>query len=59
MAEVWLSEGHSEKVAEDVEPAKMLLGLLALDLGLQGVAREKKRVIQFGGQNSKDENREG
>jgi hypothetical protein len=36
-----------EKVAEGVEPAKMLLKLLALDLGLQGLAREKKRAIQF------------
>jgi hypothetical protein len=36
-----------EKVVEGVEPAKMILRLLALDLGLQGLAREKKRAIQL------------
>ena len=48
-------ESLSEKVAEAVEPAKMLLRLLALDLGLQGLAREKKRAIQFGARTAKME----
>ena len=42
-------------MAEGVEAAKMLLRLWALDLGLQGVAREKKRAIQFGARRAKME----
>jgi asparagine synthetase B (glutamine-hydrolysing) len=52
-------ESLSEKVAEGVEPAKMLLRLLALDLGLQGLAREKKRAIQFGARTAKMEIKKG
>ena len=48
-------EGFVEKVTENVEPAKMLLRLLALELGLQGAAREKKRAIQFGARTAKME----
>jgi hypothetical protein len=52
-------ESLSEKVAEGVEPVKILLRLLALDLGLQGLAREKKRAIQFGARTAEMGNREG
>jgi asparagine synthetase B (glutamine-hydrolysing) len=48
-------ESSSEEVAHDVEPAKKVLRLLALELGLQGVAREKKRAIQFGARTAKME----
>jgi asparagine synthetase B (glutamine-hydrolysing) len=48
-------ESLSEKVAEDVGPAKILLRRLALDLGLQGLAREKKQAIQFGARTAKME----
>ena len=57
--EVWQKCGFREKalgeVAQDVEPAKMLLRLLALELGLKGAAREKKRAIQFGARTAKME----
>lgn len=52
-------EGLPEAVGDDVEPAKMLLRLLALELGLQGAAREKKRAIQFGARTAKMETGKG
>lgn len=48
-------ESSSEEVGDSVEPAKMLLRLLALELGLQGAAKEKKRAIQFGARTAKME----
>ncbi|KAM7192941.1 Asparagine synthase domain containing protein [Naviculisporaceae sp. PSN 640] len=38
-----------------VEPGKRVLRLLALELGMGGVAREKKRAIQFGSRTAKME----
>jgi asparagine synthetase B (glutamine-hydrolysing) len=52
-------ESSREAVGDDVEPAKMLLRLLALELGLQGAAREKKRAIQFGARTAKMETGNG
>jgi asparagine synthetase B (glutamine-hydrolysing) len=46
-------------VAEDVsgvEPGKRVLRLLARELGMEHVAREKKRAIQFGSRTAKMEN---
>ncbi|OAA59097.1 asparagine synthase [Niveomyces insectorum RCEF 264] len=40
---------------DGVEPAKRVLRLAALSLGLDGVAREKKRAIQFGARTAKME----
>ena len=37
------------------EPGKLVLRLLAMRLGLSGVAREKKRAIQFGARTAKME----
>ena len=48
-------QSSPEGAAHDVEPAKKLLRLLALELGLQGAAREKKRAIQFGARTAKME----
>ena len=48
-------QSSPEGTAHDVEPAKKLLRLLALELGLQGAAREKKRAIQFGARTAKME----
>lgn len=39
----------------DLDPAKQLLRLLAVKLGLEGAAREKKRAIQFGARTAKME----
>ncbi|KAJ4385512.1 hypothetical protein N0V93_009940 [Gnomoniopsis smithogilvyi] len=39
----------------DVEPGKRVLRLLALELGMTGVASEKKRAIQFGSRTAKME----
>jgi asparagine synthetase B (glutamine-hydrolysing) len=56
---VWQKCGFRQSSPEgaehDVEPAKKLLRLLALELGLQGAAREKKRAIQFGARTAKME----
>ncbi|KAK4237453.1 hypothetical protein C8A03DRAFT_44708 [Achaetomium macrosporum] len=38
-----------------VEPGKRILRLLALALGMEGVAKEKKRAIQFGSRTAKME----
>ena len=48
-------ESSWEAVGDGVEPGKMLLRLLALELGLLGAAREKKRAIQFGARTAKME----
>lgn len=42
-------------IAADLEPGKKALRLLALKLGLNNVAREKKRAIQFGSRTAKME----
>jgi asparagine synthetase B (glutamine-hydrolysing) len=52
-------ESSQEAVGDDVEPAKMLLRLLALEQGLHGAAREKKRAIQFGARTAKMETGKG
>ncbi|KUI63731.1 hypothetical protein VM1G_10585 [Cytospora mali] len=39
----------------DVEPGKRVLRLLAVELGMAGVASEKKRAIQFGSRTAKME----
>ncbi|KLU84680.1 hypothetical protein MAPG_03719 [Magnaporthiopsis poae ATCC 64411] len=39
----------------DIEPAKRVLRLLAMTLGMTSVAREKKRAIQFGSRTAKME----
>ncbi|KAL2255574.1 hypothetical protein VTK26DRAFT_3100 [Humicola hyalothermophila] len=39
----------------DLEPGKRVLRLLALELGMKGVAKEKKRAIQFGSRTAKME----
>ncbi|AEO66606.1 uncharacterized protein THITE_2150398 [Thermothielavioides terrestris NRRL 8126] len=41
--------------AAGLEPGKRVLRLLALDLGMQTVAKEKKRAIQFGSRTAKME----
>ncbi|KAK3306802.1 asparagine synthase-domain-containing protein [Chaetomium strumarium] len=41
--------------ASAVEPGKRILRLLALTLGMEGVAKEKKRAIQFGSRTAKME----
>ena len=38
---------------ERLEPGKRVLRLLARRLGMEGVAREKKRAIQFGARTAK------
>ncbi|KAF2709109.1 asparagine synthetase domain-containing protein 1 [Pleomassaria siparia CBS 279.74] len=45
----------SEDPARFLEPEKRLLRLLAWDLGMKGVAAEKKRAIQFGARTAKME----
>ena len=42
--------------ADDIEPGKRLLRMLADELGMKAVAREKKRAIQFGARTAKMEN---
>jgi len=42
-----------------VEPAKKVLRILAIKLGLTGVAHEKKRAIQFGARTAKMETGRG
>ncbi|ERS95220.1 uncharacterized protein SPSK_10695 [Sporothrix schenckii 1099-18] len=44
-----------DDVESDVEPAKRVLRLVALSLGMPNVAREKKRAIQFGARTAKME----
>lgn len=46
---------HEIPGEDDVEPAKKALRLLALRLGMNRVAREKKRAIQFGSRTAKME----
>ena len=42
-----------EDDGRDIEDGKLVLRLLALKLGMRGVAREKKRAIQFGARTAK------
>ncbi|KAK3486125.1 asparagine synthase-domain-containing protein [Neurospora hispaniola] len=44
-----------ENEGGEVEPGKRVLRLLALELGMEGVAKEKKRAIQFGARTAKME----
>ena len=59
-APVWLKTGFghappspSSEPSSELEPGKLILRQMALDLGLPGVAREKKRAIQFGSRTAK------
>ena len=54
---VWEKCGFGQKSEDvcDVELGKLVLRLLAQKLGLPGVAREKKRAIQFGARTAKME----
>ena len=54
---LWEKCGFGEPDAQnaDIEPAKKVLRLLAKNLGLEMVAREKKRAIQFGARTAKME----
>lgn len=45
--------GNTTIEREELDPAKMLLRLLAWDLGIPVVAAEKKRAIQFGARTAK------
>ncbi|KAI8942817.1 hypothetical protein NX059_000860 [Plenodomus lindquistii] len=45
----------SDSPSESLEPAKRALRLLAWDLGMHDVAKEKKRAIQFGARTAKME----
>ncbi|CAK7269365.1 hypothetical protein SEPCBS119000_003531 [Sporothrix epigloea] len=47
--------GTADGESKGLEPAKRVLRLLANSLGLSGVAREKKRAIQFGARTAKME----
>ncbi|KIH87088.1 hypothetical protein SPBR_04832 [Sporothrix brasiliensis 5110] len=47
--------GGDGDIENDVEPAKRVLRLVALSLGMPHVAREKKRAIQFGARTAKME----
>ncbi|EJT75466.1 hypothetical protein GGTG_05399 [Gaeumannomyces tritici R3-111a-1] len=49
------AENSSPGDGSDIEPAKRVLRLLALTLGMPGVAGEKKRAIQFGSRTAKME----
>ncbi|KAK3491946.1 asparagine synthase-domain-containing protein [Neurospora crassa] len=44
-----------ENEGGEVEPGKRVLRLLALELSMEGVAKEKKRAIQFGARTAKME----
>jgi asparagine synthetase B (glutamine-hydrolysing) len=44
-----------ETSSPDIEPGKQVLRLLAWKLGMHGVAKEKKRAIQFGARTAKME----
>lgn len=46
---------EGDNPAEFLDPAKRLLRVLAWELGMRGVAREKKRAIQFGARTAKME----
>ncbi|KAL2267105.1 hypothetical protein VTJ83DRAFT_4382 [Remersonia thermophila] len=48
-------ENDADDSIGGVEAGKRVLRLLALDLGMEGVAREKKRAIQFGSRTAKME----
>ena len=54
---VWEKCGFGEHEAQpnDVEPAKKVLRLLAKNLGMEIVAQEKKKAIQFGARTAKME----
>ncbi|KEY74101.1 hypothetical protein S7711_05352 [Stachybotrys chartarum IBT 7711] len=46
---------HSGAAEDDIEPGKRVLRLLAEELGMTSVSREKKRAIQFGARTAKME----
>ncbi|KAK4134052.1 putative asparagine protein [Trichocladium antarcticum] len=46
---------ENDEAATGVEAGKRILRLLALELGMEGVAKEKKRAIQFGARTAKME----
>ncbi|KAI9757323.1 MAG: hypothetical protein M1815_001409 [Lichina confinis] len=53
---IWEKCGFGQKQDPgDIEPAKKVLRLLALRLGLSGAASEKKRAVQFGARTAKME----
>jgi asparagine synthetase B (glutamine-hydrolysing) len=57
-ASVWDKVGFGfdlgdKEVGGDLEPGKLVLRLLAKKLGMGGVAKEKKRAIQFGARTAK------
>ncbi|CAK7213678.1 hypothetical protein SBRCBS47491_001886 [Sporothrix bragantina] len=52
---VWAKCDFEYSEEGEIEPAKRVLRLLAQKLGLEGVAREKKRAIQFGARTAKME----
>jgi asparagine synthetase B (glutamine-hydrolysing) len=56
-AAVWEKVGFGLEADDgiDIEPGKLLLRLLAWKLGMVGVAKEKKRAIQFGARTAKME----
>ena len=49
--------GESGALDDDIEPGKKVLRCLASKLGMNGVAMEKKRAIQFGARTAKMETR--
>ncbi|KAL2067450.1 hypothetical protein VTL71DRAFT_1875 [Oculimacula yallundae] len=49
------SESSDEQQEPEIEPGKKVLRLLAYELGLHSVAKEKKRAIQFGARTAKME----
>ena len=53
---VWEKCGFGQSAGEEgLEPGKKVLRLVAWRLGMRGVAREKKRAIQFGARTAKME----
>jgi hypothetical protein len=48
-----MGDGHTPTLDGELDPAKGLLRALAKHLGLERVAKEKKRAIQFGARTAK------
>ena len=53
--ELATNETDHQQKHDEIEPAKKILRLLAKRLGMEGVAKEKKRAIQFGAKTAKME----